>query len=85
MSVGTVKWFDMQKGYGFIVGPDGKDVFVHYSMIQAKGYRVLRDGESVEYEQVIGPKGLHAENVKRLNPPVRARRPAPVMAMAAGA
>jgi len=69
MLVGTVKWFDAKKGFGFLVNPEGKDVFVHYSSIQGDGFRSLEDGETVEYEQVEGPKGLHAREVKRLNQP----------------
>jgi len=60
---GQVKWFDPKKGYGFIVGPEGKDVFVHFSQIQGDGFRSLRDGEDVEYELVEGDKGLQARDV----------------------
>lgn len=60
---GQVKWFDGQKGYGFIVGPEGEDVFVHYTQIQSSGFRVLRDGEDVEYTLVKHEKGLQAESV----------------------
>jgi cold shock protein len=67
MFVGTVKWFDSKKGYGFILGPDGKDVFVHFSVIEGEGFRSLRDGEQVEYEFHEGEKGLLANLVKRLN------------------
>lgn len=69
---GTVKWFDSKKGYGFIVGPEGKDVFVHFSVIEGDGFRSLRDGEEVEYEFREGDKGLLANSVKRLNiePPI---------------
>ena len=74
--VGTVKWFDMTKGYGFILSPAGEDVFVHYSSIEGKGFRSLNDGEKVEYEEVTGPKGLHAANVKRLTVPPRRRKAA---------
>jgi CspA family cold shock protein len=65
MSVGTVKWFSAEKGYGFIT-PDegGKDVFVHYSAIQAEGYRSLNEGQKVEYEVVQGQKGPQAASVK---------------------
>jgi CspA family cold shock protein len=65
MPVGTVKWFSAEKGYGFIT-PDegGKDVFVHYSAIQAEGYRSLNEGQKVEYEVVQGQKGPQAANVK---------------------
>jgi CspA family cold shock protein len=69
MLVATVKWFDAKKGFGFLVNSEGKDVFVHYSSIQGDGFRSLEDGETVEYEQVEGPKGLHAQEVKRLNQP----------------
>lgn len=63
MTTGSVKWFDRKKGYGFIVGPDGRDVFVHYSSIQGDGFRTLRDGESVEYEMIETQKGLQANQV----------------------
>lgn len=70
---GTVKWFDVKKGFGFIINPDGKDVFVHFSAIQGDGFRALKDGEPVEYEQVEGQKGLHAEHVRRLGMPVKTK------------
>ena len=66
MSVGTVKWFDSKKGFGFIINGDGKDVFVHFSSIEGDGFRSLKDGEQVEYEQMEGAKGLSAQHVKRL-------------------
>ena len=66
MPTGTVKWFDSKKGFGFIINPDGKDVFVHFSKIEGEGFRSLKDGEQVEYEQKQGDKGLLAEHVKRL-------------------
>ena len=69
MLVGTVKWFDVKKGFGFIINGDGKDVFVHYSSIEGEGFRSLKDGEKVQYEQVEGNKGLSALHVKRLNVP----------------
>jgi len=62
---GPVKWFDPKKGYGFIVGPEGQDVFVHYSQIQGDGFRSLKDGEQVEYELVEGDKGYQAREVHR--------------------
>jgi len=62
---GTVKWFNGAKGYGFIQRTTGEDVFVHYSAIQADGYRTLNEGETVEYELLNGPKGLQAANVAR--------------------
>ncbi len=60
---GTVKWFDGKKGFGFIQQEDGNDVFVHYSNITGNGFKVLEDGESVEFEVIEGDKGLQAQNV----------------------
>lgn len=68
MPTGTVKWFDTKKGFGFIVNPQGQDVFVHFSTIEGDGFRSLKDGERVDYEETTGPKGLSAANVKRLEP-----------------
>ncbi len=50
MPTGTVKWFDTKKGFGFIIGPEGQDVFVHFSSIEGEGFKSLKDGETVEYE-----------------------------------
>jgi CspA family cold shock protein len=66
MATGTVKWFDSKKGFGFILDPDGNDVFVHFSSIDGDGFRSLKDGEKVEYEQITGAKGLSAQAVKRV-------------------
>ena len=63
---GTVKWFNNDKGYGFIKRNTGEDVFVHHSAIQASGYRTLNEGEPVEFEVRQGPKGLQAESVRRV-------------------
>jgi CspA family cold shock protein len=60
---GTVKWFNATKGYGFIGLEDGEDVFVHFSAIQAEGYRKLEEGQVVEFSVESGPKGLQASNV----------------------
>lgn len=60
---GVVKWFNATKGYGFIRRETGEDVFVHFSAIQADGYRTLSEGQAVEFEVRTGPKGLQAENV----------------------
>ncbi|HAX42729.1 MAG TPA: cold-shock protein, partial [Bryobacteraceae bacterium] len=60
---GVVKWFNAAKGYGFIQRQTGEDVFVHFSAIQASGYRTLEEGSEVEFEVKTGPKGLQAENV----------------------
>jgi CspA family cold shock protein len=65
MSTGTVKWFNGEKGFGFIEQSDGgKDVFVHFSAISGDGYRELNEGDKVEFEVQQGPKGLQAANVK---------------------
>jgi len=63
MMDGTVKWFNPQKGYGFIATSDGRDVFVHYSSITGDGYRTLFEGQQVTFDIVEGEKGLKAENV----------------------
>jgi CspA family cold shock protein len=65
MALGTVKWFNDTKGFGFIRPQDGgEDVFCHHSAIQADGFRTLQEGQTVEYEVKRGPKGLLAENVR---------------------
>jgi cold shock protein len=61
---GTIKWFNDQKGFGFIQRESGDDVFVHYSNIQAEGFRSLAEGQSVQFDVVTSPKGLTAENVE---------------------
>ena len=63
MAKGTVKWFNNQKGYGFITGEDGKDVFVHFSGLNMEGFKTLEEGQSVEYEVTEGDKGPQATNV----------------------
>ena len=63
MSTGKVKWFNADKGYGFITGEDGKDIFVHYSAIQCDGFRTLEEGQRVTYEVVEGDRGEQAANV----------------------
>lgn len=63
---GVVKWFNDAKGFGFIEHSSGRDVFVHYSVIEADGFKTLKDGEEVEYEIKEGPKGLHALKVQRV-------------------
>ena len=65
---GEVKWFDARKGFGFIVGPDGQDVFVHFSVIeQESGFRTLKDGERVTYSASKGAKGWSATNVRAIS------------------
>ena len=61
--IGTVKWFNETKGYGFIARENGPDVFVHYSAIQGNGFKTLKEGQGVEFELGQGPKGLQAVNV----------------------
>lgn len=64
MAHGTVKWFNADKGYGFITVEDGQDVFVHYSAIDMTGYRVLQEGQAVIFEVGTGAKGPQAEAVR---------------------
>jgi CspA family cold shock protein len=66
MEQGTVKWFNRTKGFGFIEREEGEDVFVHYSAIQAEGFKALDEGDTVEFEVVQGPKGPQAANVKKV-------------------
>ena len=63
---GKVKWFNGEKGFGFITAEDGTDVFVHFSQIQKDGYKTLEEGEKVEFSIAEGPKGPQAENVTSL-------------------
>jgi CspA family cold shock protein len=64
MPVGRVKWFDERKGYGFISRDDGDDIFVHFSEIQAEGFKTLAENQEVSFEIKEGPKGLQATNVQ---------------------
>jgi CspA family cold shock protein len=67
MATGTVKWFNAEKGFGFIQPEDGSaDVFVHYSAISDSGYKSLDENQKVEYDVTQGPKGPQAENVRKL-------------------
>ena len=68
MAKGKVKWFNNQKGYGFLVRDDdeNKDIFVHYSVIQGNGFKTLKEGDAVEFEVVQGEKGEQARNVVRI-------------------
>ena len=66
MTSGTVKWFNAEKGYGFISPESGEDVFVHFSAIQSTGYRSLDEGQRVEFDVTQGPKGPQAANVRLL-------------------
>jgi CspA family cold shock protein len=72
MATGKVKWFNDQKGFGFISSDkEGKDVFVHHTVIEAEGFRTLQDGELVEYEVEDGPKGMKATKVRRVAAPAQ--------------
>ena len=66
MSNGTVKWFNAEKGYGFISQESGDDVFVHFSAIQGKGFKTLEEGQSVSFEIEEGTRGKQASNVTKL-------------------
>jgi cold shock protein len=63
---GTVKWFNNEKGYGFISRNSGDDVFVHHTAIQGSGFKSLNEGDTIEFEVAKGPKGLQAQNVVKL-------------------
>jgi cold shock protein len=65
MAIGTVKWFNDAKGFGFISQESGEDVFVHHTAINMDGFRTLKEGERVEFDVAQGPKGLQAANVRK--------------------
>ncbi|MFO1303202.1 MAG: cold-shock protein [Burkholderiales bacterium] len=68
MATGTVKWFNESKGFGFITPEDGsKDVFAHFSAIQEKGFKTLREGQQVTFDVQAGPKGPQAANIRSVN------------------
>ena len=66
MAKGTVKWFNDQKGFGFIASETGSDIFVHHTAIQGEGYKSLAEGQEVEFDVEKGPKGDHAANVRKV-------------------
>ena len=65
METGTVKWFNSDKGFGFITAEDGKDVFVHFSAIQGEGFKTLEEGQAVTFEVEEGQRGLQATNIEK--------------------
>ena len=65
MAQGSVKWFNDAKGFGFISQEDGEDVLVHFSAVQAQGFKSLAEGDKVEFDVTRGPKGLQAANVRK--------------------
>jgi cold shock protein len=67
MRVGTVKWFDYHRGFGFITSPEGDEVMVHHAIVKGKGPRCLHRGEQVEFEAIRGPKGWLATTVRQMN------------------
>lgn len=73
-ATGTVKWFSKEKGYGFIKQDNGPDVFVHHQAIEGPGFKMLFEGEPVEFEIIEEPKGLKAQKVVRLSPPAEPPR-----------
>lgn len=66
MATGKVKWFNDQKGFGFVQTEDGTDIFVHHSVIEGQGFKTLQDGETVDFDVEVGPKGSKATRVRRL-------------------
>ncbi len=64
MAQGTVKWFDPRKGFGFVVNDKGQDVFIHYTSIDSDGFRCLRNGQTIDYDQFETGKGLQGKNVQ---------------------
>lgn len=66
MKTGTVKWFNAEKGYGFISTDEGEDVFVHFSAIQGEGFKALEEGQKVQFEVVEGARGPQASNVTKI-------------------
>jgi CspA family cold shock protein len=68
MASGKIKWFDNQKGFGFIAQNAGRDVFVHHTAIMGEGYKTLNEGDEVSFEVVPSDRGLKAQNVQRVNP-----------------
>jgi CspA family cold shock protein len=79
MALGRVKWFDPNKGFGFIVNEDGMDVFVHYTEISQEGFRCLRTGQEVEFTLVDSEKGMQGKSVKVISDADAKPKPQPAM------
>jgi len=75
-ATGKVKWFDARKGFGFIIGPEGQDVFAHFTIIHGLGFRILKDGWTVTYDAHLTPRGWHATRVELPPGALSAARPA---------
>lgn len=80
MYLGTIKWFNNAKGWGFIAVDDGRDVFVHYSQIEGDGYRTLQQGQPVEFDLKDGPRGVFAEQVRCYGAPPDLAQPPSISA-----
>jgi CspA family cold shock protein len=72
---GQIKWFNAKKGYGFVIGPEGQDVFIHYSQIKVEGFKTLKEKQWVQYDLANTDKGYQAQDVSPINAPVETPQP----------